>query len=105
MQPMRWAERGVLLLGMGSTMACLLSCGAQPGGSRRVLRVDHARAPNSFCVLNPEGCPPPPEASAEPEAFDLSACLKACEAGGLRARKLLPGTSEALAAAALLVGG
>ena len=83
MQPMRWAERGVLLLGVGPAVACLLSCGAQPMSSRRVLRADHARAPNSFCVLNPEGCPPPPPAaSPETEAFDLSACLKACEAGG-----------------------
>ena len=83
MRPMRWARRGALLLGMGSAMACLPSCGAHPMGTRRVLRADHARVPNSFCVLNPEGCPPPPPATpTESETFDLESCLKACAAGG-----------------------
>ncbi len=83
MWPMRWAQRGALLFGMGSAVVCLLSCGAPSMGSRRVLRADRAPAPNSFCVLNPEGCPPPPTAaSRESEAFDLDACLHACEVGG-----------------------
>jgi hypothetical protein len=83
MRPMRWAQRGALLFGMGSAVVCLLSCGAPSMGSRRVLRADGAPVPNSFCVLNPEGCPPPrSSASAQSEPFDLSACLKACEAGG-----------------------
>lgn len=87
--------RRVGLLGAACVVACLLSCAAYPVRSRSVLRADHPRGPGSFCALNPEGCPPPLSSpTAEPEAFDLNRCLKACDAGGAVLEAFCRGLAE-----------
>lgn len=65
----------------------LLSCGVHRPASRTVLHDGYPRGPGSFCALNPEGCPPQPQnepvaVPRNPVAFDVNACLDACEAGG-----------------------
>ena len=80
----RWRWRGTLLIGLGSLIAGLLSCGVRQSGSGLLLLADYPRDPGSFCALNPEGCPPASSTPApkKPGTFDLDSCLKACEAGG-----------------------
>lgn len=84
MRPPVAVTRCVWLLGLAGMLGCAASGeSSRMGSAPRLLRDGHPRGPGSFCALNPEGCPPVSSSTETTPAFDVAACLKACEAGGV----------------------